>query len=127
MPPRFEREGIASGPVVRGFSGTGFRIDDRVHDGGVLLTPLWARAWTADSLDTIDPDSLVPLTGIDPAPEFILLGTGPTLRRPPQALIDMFDARGIGIEPMDSRAAARAWTILRGEDRWIAAGLLPLG
>jgi len=28
---------------------------------------------------------------------------------------------------MDSRAAARAWAVLRGEGRWIAAALFPLG
>jgi uncharacterized protein len=27
---------------------------------------------------------------------------------------------------MDSRAAARAWAVLRGEGRWIAAALYPL-
>ena len=27
----------------------------------------------------------------------------------------------------DSRAAARAWGVLRGEGRWIVAALLPLG
>lgn len=127
MPPRFEREGVASGPVIRGFAGSGFRIDDRVHDGGVLLTPLWARAWETTDLAAVDGASLASLVAIDPAPEFILLGTGATLRRPPQPLIDALEQAGVGIEPMDSRAAARAWTILRGEDRWIAAALLPLG
>jgi uncharacterized protein len=28
---------------------------------------------------------------------------------------------------MDSRAAARAWAVLRAEGRWIVAALLPLG
>jgi uncharacterized protein len=27
---------------------------------------------------------------------------------------------------MDSRAAARAWAVLRGEGRWIVAALYPL-
>jgi uncharacterized protein len=27
---------------------------------------------------------------------------------------------------MDSRAAARTWGLLRGEERWIAAALMPL-
>ena len=40
--------------------------------------------------------------------------------------VDALEAEGIGVEAMDSRAAARAWGILRGEDRWIAAALLPL-
>ena len=36
------------------------------------------------------------------------------------------EAQGVGIEAMDSRAAARAWAVLRGEGRWIAAALYPL-
>jgi uncharacterized protein len=37
------------------------------------------------------------------------------------------EARGLGVEAMDSRAAARAWGVLRAEGRWIVAALLPLG
>ena len=64
-----------------------------------------------------------PLLSLDPQPEFLLLGTGPTLRRPPPALEA---ALPFGIEVMDSRAAARAWGVLRAELRWIAAALYPL-
>jgi uncharacterized protein len=35
-------------------------------------------------------------------------------------------ALGIGMAALDSRAAARAWGVLRGEGRWIAAALMPL-
>ena len=61
-----------------------------------------------------------------PAPEFILLGTGDTLAFPPRAFGAALEAKGIGVEAMDSRAAARTWGLLRGEGRWIAAALLPL-
>ena len=110
----------APGPVITGFSGRGFRIDGETSPGGVLLTPEWWRPWDS----ALDEASLEPLAEI--APEFILIGTGAALVRPPRGLIAAFDARGIGIEPMDSRAAARAWSILRGEDRWIAAALMAL-
>jgi len=67
-----------------------------------------------------------PLFALEPQAEFLLLGTGATLVRPPRALVDALGARGIGIDPMDSRAAARAWGVLRAELRWIAAALYPL-
>jgi uncharacterized protein len=66
------------------------------------------------------------LLGLAPRPEFLLLGTGKTLVRPPRALAEALGARGIGIEAMDSRAAARAWGVLRAELRWIAGALYPL-
>ena len=41
-------------------------------------------------------------------------------------LLAQLEARGIGVEAMDSRAAARAWGVLRAEERWIVGALLPL-
>jgi uncharacterized protein len=63
---------------------------------------------------------------LDPVPEFLILGTGAGMGFPPRALIQALEERGIGVEAMDSRAAARTWGMLRGEDRWIAAALMPL-
>ena len=117
---KINRNPRAAGPVVTGFAGTGFKIDGEPAAGGVLLTPEWWRPWNG----VLTLDALEPLTAI--APEFIVIGTGPTLSRPLRELVAALEARGIGVEPMDSRAAARAWGILRGEDRWIAAALMPL-
>ena len=120
-----ERTQAASGPLVQGFAGRGFRVGGATHDA-VLLTPEAAMAWTAPALDALTEADLAPLLAVSPPPEFILLGTGPTLQRPSSALVAALDARGIGVEAMDSRAAARTWGLLRGEGRWIAAALLPL-
>jgi len=111
------------GPRITGFADGGFRIDGRVM-AAALLTPQNAVAWDALPLDALDAGALAPLVAV--RPEFILIGTGAVMARPPRALVDALDAEGIGVEAMDSRAAARAWGILRGEDRWIAAALLPL-
>jgi uncharacterized protein len=62
---------------------------------------------------------------LSPAPEFLLLGTGARIAFPPRAFIRAVEARGLGVEVMDSRAAARTWGLLRGEERWIVAALLP--
>ena len=126
MSTRWEQEGPSSGPVVSGFSGGGFKVDGQVYDG-VILTPTRAAAWDAPAIGDLTPDGLGDLPAMDPPPEFILLGTGATLVRPPRTFTQGLEARGIGVEPMDSRAAARAWGVLRGEGRRIAAALYPLG
>lgn len=123
--PTLEREGRPRGPLVVGFSGRGFRVDDTFRDGGLILTPVAALPWEAESLDGLDPASIGAALDLSPPPEFVLIGTGARLRRPQPSFVRALDARGIGVEPMDSRAAARAWGVLRGEDRWIAAALLP--
>jgi uncharacterized protein len=123
--PRFDRDPAAEGPVVRGFAGGGFALEERVYRS-LLLTPLAAAEWSPPPLDRLDLAGLKPLLDLDPPPEFLLLGTGPRLSHPPRALRDALDARGIGLEVMDSRAAARTWGLLRAEERWIAAALMPL-
>jgi uncharacterized protein len=77
-------------------------------------------------MDGLTGASLGDLLDLDPAPEFLLLGTGSGLRQPSRAFVRELEARGIGVEAMDSRAAARAWGVLRAEERWIIAALLPL-
>jgi uncharacterized protein len=46
--------------------------------------------------------------------------------RPPLLLIRALEASGIGVEAMDSRAAARAWGVLRAEGRWISGAFYPV-
>jgi len=118
-----EAERGGPGPIVAGFGPRGFRIDAGWYPA-LLLTATRADGWAPPPLDLLDPAALAPI--LDPRPEFVLLGTGTTLRRPPVALVRALEARGIGVEQMDSRAAARAWGVIRGEGRMIAAALYPL-
>ncbi len=121
---RMERESQAGGPIVRGFVGNGFRLDDETVHRAVLLTPEAASPWSPPPLAELMPALLQAL--IDLGPEFILFGTGATLVRPPVTLVRALEDREIGVEAMDSRAAARAWGVLRGEGRIIGAALYPL-
>ena len=113
----------AQGPIVSGFSGGGYRIDDNVYRA-LLITPERADGWEPPSLDGLSVDDLAPI--LRGATGVTLTESGAALVRPAPALIAAIEARGIGVEAMDSRAAARAWAVLRGEGRWIAAALYPL-
>lgn len=115
----------ADGPVVSGMSAAGFRIDDNIYRA-LAITPLRADAWSPPPIGALNEAGLALVLALDPAPEFILLGTGATLVRPPPPLVRALEARRIGIEAMDSRAAARAWGMLRGEGRWIAGAFYPI-
>ncbi len=113
------------GPIISAFSSGGFKVDDGVYHA-LLITPVRADGWSPPPLDRLSADDIAPLLALDPFPEFLLLGTGPALVRPSVAFVRAIEARGLGIEAMDSRAAARAWAVLRGEGRWIAGALYPL-
>nr|WP_261936682.1 Mth938-like domain-containing protein [Sphingomonas bisphenolicum] len=113
--------------MVTGFQGRGFRVRDDVFPDGLLLSPVRALAWAdAPGVDGLTVASLGDLFDTEPQPEFLLLGTGAALRQPPRAFVRAVEALGIGVEAMDSRAAARAWGVLRAEERQIVAALLPL-
>lgn len=120
------RDPDPSGPVITGFSGTGFRVRDLVFPHGLLLTPQDAAEWMAPEVGALTPADLEPLLALDPPPEFLLLGTGRVLVRPSRTFLSALEERGIGVEAMDSRAAARAWGVLRAEGRWIVGAFLPL-
>ena len=123
--PRADRDRPPEGPVIRGFTAGGFAVDGGSYRA-VLLTPERATDWAPPALADLAPDHFAPILALQPPPEFILLGTGPATAFPPRALVNALEARGIGIEAMDSRAAARTWGVLRSEERWIAAALMPL-
>lgn len=123
---RIARDPAAPGPLVTGFSARGFMVGESEHRGGLKLTPEAASDWAAKSVHDLSESDFADLLSLEPRPEFLIFGTGPDLVRPAPALVASLEERGIGVEIMDSRAAARAWGVLRGEGRWIAAALLPL-
>lgn len=125
MAPRFDRDAAPQGPVVRGFTQRGFLVDGGEYEA-LLLTPERAERWRAPALTDLALDHLAPLLALVPQPEFLLLGTGATMAFPPRALVAALEEKGIGVEVMDSRAAARTWGMLRSEERWIAAAIMPL-
>jgi uncharacterized protein len=118
----FRPNQAGAGPRITGFAEGGFRIDGATYRAA-LLTPERVAAWDEPELTVAALESVL---SIDPAPEFVLIGTGADMVRPPVTFVKAIEARGIGVEAMDSRAAARAWGVLRSEDRWIVAALLPL-
>jgi uncharacterized protein len=127
----FYQDPRASGPVITGFTAHGFKLDGdnlgpRRVDSSLVLTPISAMPWDAPALDALSIDAMAQVLDLSPAPEFMLLGTGAALAHPPRAFIQAMETRGIGVEVMNSRAAARAWGILRSEDRWIAAAIMGL-
>jgi uncharacterized protein len=120
---KMEAVPVAGGPIVTGLVGTGFRLGETLYPA-VLMTHAAAGRWSPPPLAELAIEELEPILGH--GPEFILLGTGRALVRPPVALLRALEARDIGIEPMDSRAAARSWGVLRAEGRPVAAALYPL-
>ena len=65
--------------------------------------------------DQLDDAAVEKIAGLKP--EVVLLGTGDRIVFPPQKILAAFLKRGIGLETMDSAAAARTFNVLVEEGR----------
>lgn len=115
------------GPVVTGLTPGGFKVGIQRFDQGLLLSPYQALAWDAPPRENLSLAAILGPLDLDPGPEFLLFGSGPTMHQPPAAFRREAEALNMGIEVMDSRAAARVWGVLRAEERWIVGAFMPLG
>jgi len=105
--------------------GPGFIEVNRVrHRGAVLLLPEGPiLPWPIASLAALEEDALTAL--LQWQPEVVLLGTGDRQHFLHPRLIRGLTARGVGVDPMDTRAACRTYNILMAEGRKVLAALLP--
>ncbi|MEP2101742.1 MAG: MTH938/NDUFAF3 family protein [Parasphingorhabdus sp.] len=114
------------GPIVTGFTPNGYKIGDQRFDNGLLLSPEQAQSWNAPARDDLNLTDIIAALNLFPVPEFLLFGSGTKMEQPPAAFRRAAETAKLGIEVMDSRAAARAWGVLRAEERWIIGAFLPL-
>ena len=115
-----------TGPVVTGFTAQGYKIGDQRFEQGLLISPEQVLDWSGSSLDQLNLGEILSRLNLSPVPEFLLLGSGASMQQPPASFRREVEAAGIGLEVMDSRAAARTWGVLRAEERWIVGAFLPI-
>jgi uncharacterized protein len=73
-------------------------VDGDPYDA-VLLTPESVAAWSPPPLAELAISDLAPLLALEPRPEFLLLGSGKSLARPPRALADQLHDLGSASKP----------------------------
>jgi uncharacterized protein len=84
-------------------------------------------AWSVETLSDLDLAAFAPVgQASDPPIELLIIGTGRKMALLPSRLRADLRAMGCGIEVMDTGAACRTYNILIGEERRVAAALLPL-
>jgi uncharacterized protein len=95
-------------------------VADRLLTSNFLLAPdALVDAWPVADLASLDAATAEPILSLSPA--LVLLATGPRQVFPPAAFAAAFLTRGIGIEVMDTLAAARTFNVLAAEDRRVVA------
>jgi len=112
-------------PSIDAYGDGGFRLAGARHDGSVLILADEARTWEVATLGDLTLTSLKPVLDAGPAEvEFVLLGVGARNAMPPREIRDGLRAAGIGLEFMDTPAAAKLYNLLTSEGRKLAAALI---
>ena len=110
--------------TVRQVSDTGILIGDQTYPGPVALTSAGViDDWPAVPVESLRVDDLATLLAT--GPELIVVGTGSRQLLPDRELMFAMARIGVGLEVMDTRAAARTFNVLISEDRSVAAVLYP--
>jgi uncharacterized protein len=110
--------------AIDAYGNGGFRFAHMSHRGSLLILPDRTMAWEVSDPAALDLEALAPALGALSPPWFLLLGTGRTQVFPPSAVRRAFIDARIGLDVMDTGAAARTYNVLLAEGRPVAAALV---
>ena len=114
-----------SAPQVDAFGGGGFRLSGVWRPGSVLILDDVARDWGVASPAGLSIASLSAVLEAGPATaELCVLGMGTANALPPREVREAFLRAGVGLEYLDTPAAARLYNLLTSEGRRVAAALI---
>ena len=111
---------FAHATPIDGYGPGFFRVGGHVIEGAVCVSATGACGWAGLG----DADTLLALAG---QVDVIFIGTGADITHLPGGLRETLEEAGLGVEAMNSPAAARTYNVLLSEGRRVAAALLPVG
>ena len=104
---------------IDGYGPGFFRVAGQVVEGAMIVTSTGARGWAGY-------EDLTPLLALAGDVDVIFVGTGSDTAHVPKDLREALEEAGLGVEAMNSPAAARTYNVLLSEGRRVAAALLPV-
>lgn len=131
--------------TVTGYGDDYIEINEQTYHRAIYFRPEGpVSLWQVEDLQSITQESLIEAAGLikkdpdpfallneghtssayDNAPEILIIGTGKKQRFLSPAILQPLLAAGIGVECMDTRAAARTYNVLMNENRVVVAALL---
>jgi uncharacterized protein len=113
--------------ILQAYGNGGFRVSDAQWSGAIIVFPTRTVNWKVATLADLSTDAFAPVAeASDPPIELLLIGTGQRMALLPAKLQTGLRAMGFGIDIMDTGAACRTYNVLIGEERRVAAALLPV-
>lgn len=118
---KFTRE-LPGTLTIRNVTAEGIRINDRLWTAAIAIDSQQSiTEWPQKSIADLVVEDFAAL--LKDSPELIILGTGEKNLFPPRELTFAFARRSVGLEVMDTAAAARTFNVLAGDGRQLAAVL----
>jgi uncharacterized protein len=109
---------------IEAYGNGGFRFAGMSHKGSILCLPSGIQAWPVATLADVTPESLAAIRSETARLTFLLFGMGRSVAAPSAEVRRWLAEAGIGLEPMDTGAAARTYNVLLAEGRVVAAALI---
>jgi len=109
---------------IDAYGNGGFRFADMSHRGSILALPSGVRAWSVTAAAELSEVALAPVFEEGDALDLLLLGTGRDVAFLPDTLRRRFRDAGIGLDVMQTGAAARTYNVLLAENRKVGAALI---
>lgn len=114
-------------PSVDAYGAGGFRVSGERREGSLMILDDEAKSWAPTALEALTPADFGEIIARGPRDvEFVLLGTGAHQGLPPKAVREALHAAHIGLEFMDTPAAARLYNVLASEGRRLALALIAI-
>jgi uncharacterized protein len=109
---------------IDAYGNGGFRFAEMSHRGSILALPSGIYAWPVAVPGEIDAAAFAPVFAEADAIDLLLLGTGLDVAFVSDALRRRFREAHIGLDVMQTGAAARTYNVLLAENRKIGAALI---
>ncbi|WP_340161679.1 Mth938-like domain-containing protein [uncultured Hoeflea sp.] len=111
-------------PPIDAYGNGGFRFADMSHRGSILCLPSGVHGWEVTEDQPLDLELFSRVLAEAKDIEFLLLGTGPSIRPLPAALKQALREANISSDPMSTGAAVRTYNVMLSESRAVAAALI---
>ncbi|WP_417433831.1 Mth938-like domain-containing protein [Hoeflea sp.] len=111
-------------PPIDAYGNGGFRFADMSHRGSIFCLPSGVHGWDVVEGQALTMDLFKQVLAETKDIEFLLVGTGLSIRPLPAELKTALRAANVSSDPMSTGAAVRTYNVMLAESRAVAAALI---
>lgn len=109
---------------IDAYGNGGFRFAGMSHQGSLLVLPSGMYRWDVADLASLEAINFDPLFAESNDVDFLLLGTGAAMSKPPKLIIELFASKKMPLDFMSTGSAVRTYGVLLAEKRKVAAAFI---